>query len=357
MAVRITCSMGPAGEVSRVSEGAFLRLKDESIMFAFCRFTDKDGHDDGDCDLYYIISRDEGESWNAPAPLLRAREFGVKNIMSVSLMRMQNGDMGVFFLIKENDGTSTVMLCRSGDEGKSFCRRVPCTLPDRRSYFVVNNDRIARLESGRLVIPLAYHRTGVDGRRDGFYTDWRSICTFLISDDDGDSWREAPDLVYPPFQSAGAGLQEPGVIELENCLFMYARTDKLCQYGAYSFDGGEHWTGAFPTVFSSPCSPLKIARRPDTGELYAVWNPIPNYFGREIMPRMGGRTPLVYAVSRDEGRSWSEPAVIEGEPDHGYCYPGLFFTRDNCLMVSYCAGGPKDVHCLARTNIAKIALY
>ena len=122
MPVRITCSMGPAEEVSRVSEGAFLRLKDGSIMFAFCRFTDKDGNDDGDCDLYFITSRDEGESWSAPAPLLKANEFGVKNIMSVSLMRMQNGDMGVFFLIKENNGTSTVMLCRSRDEGKSFCR-------------------------------------------------------------------------------------------------------------------------------------------------------------------------------------------------------------------------------------------
>ena len=356
MAVNIVHTLGRGGGVSRASEGAFLRLKDASVMFAYCRFTDETGHDDGDCDLYFILSRDEGKSWSRMRKLIGADIFGVKNIMSVSLMRMQNGDLGVFFLIKENDGASTVMLARSKDEGESFYSFTPCTLPERRAYVVINNDRVERLKSGLLVVPLAHHR-GSFGENGRSWTDWRAICEFLLSDDDGLTWHMARDAVYPPFQDTNSGLQEPGVIEFgENKLFMYARTDKFCQYGAYSFDGGEHWTGAFPTRFSSPCSPLKIAQNPYTGDFYAVWNPIPNYAGRRIWDRGGGRTPLVYAVSRDRGVSWTEPSVIEGDLERGYCYPALFFTKDGALLVSYCAGGREDVHCLARTNIAKIDL-
>ena len=356
MAARVVHTLCRGDGVTRASEGAFLRLKDGRILFAYCRFSGAGpGYDDDACDIYCILSGDEGESWTESFPLVRASEFGVRNIMSVSLMRMQNGDLGVFFLIKENDGSSKVMLGRSRDEGKNFYRYVPCTIKERRAYYVINNDRIERLADGRLIMPLAYHRSGfVDGKRP--FTDWKSIAVILISDDDGESWHEARDLVYPPFQDSDTGLQEPGVIQLKNCLFLYARTDKLCQYGAYSYDGGEHWTTAFPTVFSSPASPLKIARDPADGALYAVWNPIPNYFGREIVPGCGGRTPLVYAVSRDEAVSWSAPKVIEDDPFSGYCYPALFFTKDRQLLLSYCAGGKGDLHCLTRTNISKIAL-
>ena len=101
---------------------------------------------------------------------------------------------------------------------------------------------------------------------------------------------------------------------------------------------------------------MKIKRNPYTNALVAVWNPIPNYFGREIRPRCGGRTPLIYAVSTDEAQTWSEGHTIEDDPLRGYCYPALFFTRDGRMLVSYCAGGPEDVHCLTRTNIAKIDL-
>ena len=72
--MRITCTLGRGSGVSRMSEGAFLRLKDGSILFALCRFTDETGHDDGACDLAYIVSKDEGESWSQPEILLRAKE-------------------------------------------------------------------------------------------------------------------------------------------------------------------------------------------------------------------------------------------------------------------------------------------
>ena len=69
---------------------------------------------------------------------------------------------------------------------------------------------------------------------------------------------------------------------------------------AFSLDGGEHWTSAQPSIFTSPLSPMKIARHP-SGRLYSIWNPIPNYFGRETSRAGWGRTPLSMAFSDDDG--------------------------------------------------------
>ena len=120
-------------------------------------------------------------------------------------------------------------------------------------------------------------------------------------------------------------------------------------------DGGEHWTMPQASRFTSPPSPLKISRNPQTGDLYAVWNPIPNYNGRVTTRAGWGRTPLVYAISTDDGLTWSEQQIIEDHPDHGYCYPALFFTNDNSFLVAYCAGGPHDGICLARLTLTKLA--
>ena len=63
MAVRVVHTLGRGNGVSRASEGAFLRLKDGSILFSYCRFSGSgNGYDDDACDLYYILSKDEGES-------------------------------------------------------------------------------------------------------------------------------------------------------------------------------------------------------------------------------------------------------------------------------------------------------
>ena len=51
--------------------------------------------------------------------------------------------------------------------------------------------------------------------------------------------------------------------------------------------------------------------------IYAIWNPVPVYNGREIDKEFftGGRTPLVIAVSKDNGQTFTEPVAFEEEPD------------------------------------------
>lgn len=352
----LIASYGPEGDAARFSEGAFIRLRSGQILFVFSRFRHS-FHDNAQSDLYACVSDDEGETFSSPELFLPASLYGVKNVMSVSLLRMKNGDLGVFYLVKHpEDGTNSYHLSRSLDEGKTFYRHIPVSLPDRKAFCVVNNDRVVRLSGGRILVPIAFHRSGVSSEGK-WYFDYHGYAAFLYSDDDGETWQESRDLVYPPFAHSQTGLQEPGAVELANgALYCYCRTDMLCHYEFYSMDGGNTFTTPQPSRFSAPDSPLHIVRRPDTGSLIAIWNPIPKYNGRRTTKVNLGRTPFVFAESRDEGATWSEYRVIEDDPEHGYCYPAVFFTRDGAMLIAYCAGGPQDGLCLARLSIRKIPL-
>ncbi len=353
MAQHIVAAFPPKDGIGRNSEGAFLRLKDGGLYFAYSQF--KGGCNDDDAsDIAFIRSYDEGETWSEPKVIFSAKQFEVKNIMSVSLLRMQNGDMGLIFGVRY--GGIRYVIARSNDEGETFYDIRNCTLDDRPGYYVINNDRIIRLKSGRLVLPLTFHR-GMYSSIKKTYCDFRGVACFLLSDDDGFTWREAQDTVCPPFTGSRTGFQENGVVEKENgVLWGYSRTDHMYQYEYFSMDEGEHWTSAQPSRFTSPDSPMKIKRDPHTGYLYSVWNPIPRYNGRQYTKISAGRTPIVWAVSKDDGVTWSDCNVIEGEEDHGYCYPAIFFTEDKSMLVAYCSGGPEDGANLVKLSIMKIEI-
>ncbi len=143
-------------------------------------------------------------------------------------------------------------------------------------------------------------------------------------------------------------------MELGNgVLWAWARTELGRQYETFSMDGGETWTACQPSRFTSPNSPLCM-KRGDDGKLYAIWNPIPEYNGREKVGYFtGGRTPMVIAASGDDGRSFTEPVAFEWDKDSGYCYCAIYFIKD-ALLLAYCAGGSKERSCLVKTRIRRI---
>jgi len=315
-------------EFSRQGEGSFLRLKDGRILFVYSRFDNIPG-DNSPCNLAALWSDDDGETWTEPVCAVRAADYGVTNVMSASLMEMRNGDVGLFYIVKYTPNEDRIMLSRSRDGGKTWYSHTECTLPDRRGYYVLNNDRVIRLKSGRLVMPLAFHRSGAGLSGGKIYVDPRAVCFFLLSDDDGETWHESRDCVFPPFTGTASGFQEPGVVELDNgVVWGYFRTDKMRHYEAFSFDGGDTWTAAQPSRFTAPCSPLLIKRVGET--LYAMWNPVPNYNG--MGPTYTGRHTM--AIAKRENGAWSEPKLVDGDPVKRFSYPAIIPTADG-LLVAY----------------------
>ncbi len=339
----------------RNSEGAFATLKDGRILFVYSHFLGTSSADAAKARLAARTSADGGTTWSADRFIDTPEEDSVMNVMSVSLLRHANGDLGMFYLLRRSWHDMRMYCRRSTDEGLTWSTPVRC-MP-APGYYVVNNDRIVRLKSGRLVIPAALHRA-LGERNEASAVDWRGVAEFYLSDDDGRTWRRASGYATLPVAHTRSGLQEPGLIELrDGVLWAWARTDLGRQYEFFSHDGGETWSVPAPSRFTSPNSPLSLKQLPGSGKLLAVWNPGPAYETRPVSRIGGDRTPLVLATGDSPAGRWSRVAILEGHDrnDAGYCYTAIHFTAD-AVLLAYCAGGDEDRSRLARLRLRRIPL-
>ncbi len=323
----------------RNSEGAFVQLRDGRILFAYTHFTGS-GSDEGTAHIAGRFSSDNGVTWSGEDQVILPNE-GKQNTMSVSLLRLAGGPIALFYLRKNSDYDCRPYLRISTDEAKTWSEPTLCTEP--MGYFVVNNDRVIQLSSGRLVIPAARHC--LPGEK--FVSRAQALC--YLSDNDGKTWRQSETVLDAPPQSK-SGLQEPGVVELKDGrVMMLCRTDCGCQLRSYSKDGGTTWSPVEQTYILSPVSPASFKRIPQSGDLLLVWNNQANVPDN----LKGKRTPLTVAVSRDNGQSWQHVGNIETNPDGWYCYTAIEFVKENWVLLGYCAGD-KTVGGLNRARITRI---
>ena len=321
----------------RNSEGSFVELNDGRIMMIYTRYTGGDGWDHGEADLARCIFSPETKTWSAPEIVIKNKAM---NVMSVSLLRLQSGKIGMVYLEKTRLGESEYVDCRpwfrfSEDEGETWSEPIAMTdVP--HAYLVFANDRLVQLKSGRLIIPGAFYHYG-----------WSyGILFCFLSDDEGHTWRRSMHYCYPPHWIS-SGLTEPGIVEREDgSLLMWARTNAGMQYRTFSYDGGEIWREAIPaSQWMSPESPMNIKRNPWTGEMVAVWNDSDIWHGVIPEPCSWGRTPLVMAYSDGDGEYWHSHILVEDAPDRGFCYVGMLFpswAKDH-VFLAYCCGADNGV--------------
>jgi Neuraminidase (sialidase) len=129
---------------------------------------------------------------------------------------------------------------------------------------------------------------------------------------------------------------EPGLVELDDGRVLQIIRTQLGQiWHCHSNDGGDTWTEASPWTMAAPESPSTLARTPDRGEFLLIYNPTV----RLGTDHSGPRTPLVAALSTDEGRTWSEPKAIESDLSAQYAYTSVRFHQDRALISYYVAHG------------------
>ncbi len=353
MAGQTIHDLAPGNGNPRNSEGAFIKTKSGELLFCYTGYEGDSFLDHATANICCIRSLDEGRTWSKPGTIVTAREHEAMNVMSVSMLTMTDGQLGLFYLVRKTFSDLRVWLRRSDDEGRTWSEARCCTT--RMGYFVLNNDRAVRLSTGRIMLPVAEHQpTFPKGSDHPHYSP--AYSTFFYSDDDGATWHESQALVALSGTRSDAGLQEPGVLELNNgMLYAWSRTDLGCQYQFMSLNQGCNWSAAVPSSFTSPLSPLSMKRLRD-GRLLAIWNPIPTYLTRAYPQQAGGRTPLIAALSKDEGQHWRGPIVLEDNPNSGYCYTAIY-ELDDAILLGYCAGNvEKDGACLNRLRIRRIPL-
>ena len=295
----------------RNTEGSIVELKDGRLLLAYTRFYGG-GSDHAFADISGMLSQDKGRTWGRPF-LVQRNDAGC-NVMSASLLRLQTGEVLLGYLRKNAPSTDCRFYVRlSTDEARTWGTEV-CATPEPVEYYVVNNDRVIQLRSGRLVVPAADH------------ADWRrrkqawAVC--YLSDDKGKTWRRGTGHVELP----GCGCQEPGVVELKDGrVYMIIRNSLGFVYRATSADGGETWSEATSTGLPAPVAPCTITRVPTTGDLLLFWN-----------HSKKRRVPLTSAVSSDDGETWQHIRDIETEGG-SFAYTSVCFVDQAAVLSYWCS--------------------
>lgn len=324
----------------RNSEGDFIELKNGDLLFVYSRYYGTSSSDHATAYLASRLSKDGGKTWTDEDVVVLQNEGGM-NVMSVSLLRLQNGEIGLFYLRKNSVEDCKPMLRISRDEGKTWGPPTSC-IPDKEGYFVLNNDRVIQLDNGRLLLAVAQHNFP-GGKFSGF-----GILYAYYSDDNGVTWQSSEEVMNPD----SIIFQEPGLVQLDNGdVLMFIRSGAGVQCFTKSTDGGKTWSVPTKSQLVSPVSPATIERIPSTGDLVAVWNnnlSLDTKISRQ-------RTPLNVAISKDEGVSWSKVKTLESDPDGWYCYTAMQFV-DDVMLLGYCAGNQSNKTHLSTTRVTRLGI-
>ncbi|QDT01919.1 Carbohydrate acetyl esterase/feruloyl esterase precursor [Rubripirellula lacrimiformis] len=329
----------------RNSEGDFVRLADGQILFVYSRFESGVG-DHSSATLVSRVSDDGGATWTDDDVTVVENEGGM-NVMSVSLLRLADNRIALFYLRKNSLTDCRPVVRFSSDEAKTWSEPTEMIPEEQMGYYVLNNDRVIQLTSGRLVAPVSLHRT--PGQEN---TDWLGQVGCYFSDDAGSSWQRSTSLLSGTnADGVRVAAQEPGVVERrDGSLLMWIRSDQGTQYQSHSFDQGLTWSAMEPFALASPLSPASIERVPATGDLMAVWN------DHEFLSTASrARTPLSLAVSSDDGATWSPSIPIAADPHGWYCYTAMDWV-DDTLLLGHVDGRQEKNQELATSVIRKLPL-
>ena len=343
--VKIALELKPGPDNPRNSEGAFMPLKDGRILFAYSRYYGNSSHDHATADIAARYSSDKGATWTDKDEII-VKNHGGMNVMSVSLLRLQSGEIALFYLLKDSTKDCRLVLRRSFDEGKTWSEPTLC-ITDEVGYFVVNNDRVIQLRDGRLLFAASRHGFDANDKFDNM-----GVVMTYASDDNGKTWHRGKSvlsIVSPSGKKYAA--QEPGVVELKDgSILLWIRTNAGCQFMSRSTDRGETWSVPQPSWLRSPLSPASIKRLP-TGDLLAIWNDHEGRFDLKKPGRGldGRRTPLSVAISRDDGITWQGARPIEDDPKGHFCYIAIQMVDDGTVLLGYCAYSG-----LAHTRLVKV---
>ena len=313
-------------ERPRSDTASVVERSDGSLLVTYHSYSGgpEAGNDFGLARIYTQVSSDGGRSWGEET--LRADiEPGDLNVMSPFLCRIP-GELLLGYLRMHSVTSSSMMLCRSGDEGETFSEPQPiwsgagfrvCRLQGGASSLV-------RLSSGSLLLPFCWMAEGALYR----WTQTERAAAYL-SDDNGLTWRESQGEVFLPL----VGASEPSVAELATGeLVMSLRTQLGSVFLSRSKDAGETWSMAQTTGLRAPESCTCIRHIPGSNRTVLFWN------NSEYNPRhhhLGVRSPLSVAVSDDGGHRWQYLFDIEDKTDYEYTNLDCTFLRNGEAIVTY----------------------
>ena len=303
--------------VYRWSEGSTVLLDGKKHLMMLVTAFGYGGHDHTAANIVRLDSFDGGLTWTPQKDIKIFQEnIGKENVMCPSLLRLANGDILAFFLVKNSATDCGTWMRRSHDDGKTWSN--PQRLP-YEGYSGLASDQACQTLSGRIILPCWQRLT-------------KSISTgvYCLYSDDGKTWKRT-DLVAISKDSedqnaTNPAAEEPAVVELKDGrLMMFMRTYLKSIYVSYSEDGGATWSDPQSSGIPSPGAMPTLKRMPN-GDLLLMWN----WAEEDKIKGAWPRNRISSVVSTDDGKTWTSLRHLDGSDD----FPGKI-TMAN---VTFCEG-------------------
>lgn len=181
------------------------------------------------------------------------------------------------------------------------------------------------LADGTWLMPVTHYPEPVPSKADGTWKDWFSFPLqrqgVARSIDQGKSWQLHADISTPPW-----ALENMILARNDGSLWMLIRTDDGWLWESSSYDQGRTWSKGCRSNIASPGSRFHL-RRLNDGRVMLINHM--NY--QDVKTSRRGRTNLSLALSNDDGKTWSEPLVIDNRDEAAY--PDAIQDKDGSLYI------------------------
>lgn len=309
-----------------------LELKDGGILVSWFGGSWEKGPD-----VSIWVAKRRNGVWEKPRKAADVRGVAMWNPV---LFRKKDGTIILFYKVGETIANWQTWYIESSDEGSVFTEPKELVPSDIGGRGPVKNKPI-RLSDGTVLAPAS-----LEGEV------WDSFVD--ISEDDCNTW-EMSDLIplkrtcfdiqmvdrpYDRRDIYGKGVIQPTLWEdKESGVHMLLRSTSSKVFRSDSTDKGRTWCTAYDTGLPNNNSGIDLTRLRD-GRLILVYNPrenLPGYY-------KGPRTPLIAAISSDNGETFTTIKILE-EQRGNYCYPAVVCNSENEVMITYTWNRERIVYC------------
>ena len=265
-------------------------------------------------DVAIWMTRCRQGQWDEPTIIADAAGIPCWN----PVLFYDDGQLCLFYKVGQTIPQWQTMLRVSVDHGETWAEARELAPGDRGGRGPVKNKCI-RLTDGSWLAPASLETA----------TTWN--CFTDRSTDGGQTWTSAL-VPVDRTRLTGKGIIQPTLWQGDDGrVHMLMRSTEGVIYRSHSDDLGASWSEAQPTALPNNNSGIDAVRLTD-GRIVLVYNPAAGNWA--------SRSPIVFAVSSDQGQTWGEPQWLDhvpctqNEPDAEFSYPAVI-ARGKDLYITY----------------------
>ena len=259
-----------------------------------------------DVAIWLAVRDAESQTWSEPKIVADIEDLTHWN----PVLFYANGVISLFYRTGYTIPEWQSWLIKSVDGGNSFSAPEP--LPD--GFLGPIKNKPILLSNGDWLCPSSRETK----------EEW--FCVMETFSPRSNSWTQSAPIKA---KELPRGLIQPTVWESEpGNIHAFMRSTDGRIYRADSSDYGKNWTSPSPTQLLNPDSGIDCCRL-DDGRVAIIYNPVPF----DVEKGLNSRTPLVLAISSDNGKSWEDEKILESDEGE-FSYPAIIATQ-NGIVAAY----------------------